>query len=954
MVKIEWAYDELNNLVHISKNTDKYGKYYFFQNKEVELVKKQGDILKWHYAVKSLETYHNSKSYVEGQGESFVHMLVKQLLVENLQWFISKKEQLVLVKPVSNFWSKELVYDVLGNIDTVRMEVGYKGFRPDISLYRGDELVKVIEVVYSHEIEDESFTLYREDKIDVIEVVVSKFDVEMCLELIDDARRNRVNFKNWIVRNSNISVYVNSFIYSQGDIDSLVIESQQVTVDLRELRFDYCVYLATLQELIKNIELAYYCLERLEELSTDIEEVLISIEGLKVDYEEFLSEVKSKVVVARKEFLQNTDTFVKRVKGDIFRLEAEFNQLFCELNEEISLYENNVLCKITTAEEIARKRSIRFSRIDSYKNKDNYLFLDIETDNSNGYGTDPFRAKIVTVQAMMIDRETKILVNEEVYKTNLAFLEKRLVVGHNLLFESKFLKYHLNLNLYTVYDTMLAEHVITGGAAGRKSLAELVDKYCGVRLDKTLQCSFRYGEELTVDQLRYAFQDILYLPEIMEKQIQEIERLNLWEIIDIEMRCIPAVAWMELSGANVDIPTLKNIEAKVREQKDNSEKMLISALTYEENKGKIKQRTLFGGNLMVVPKLNSPQDLLRALHQKGFSKLNGTDKKELSKYQGNPIITELKAFRESEKLISGFINRMLGYDRKTKLYGKSEFINPKTNRVHASFNQCGARSGRFSCSEPNMQQQPSRVEEWRHIYKAMPGNKIIAVDYSQIELRIVGQLSKEPAYIEAYTEGYDLHQRTASQMFAVPLEEVHKDQRKMAKSINFGLNYGMGAGTLKERIKIDVNKDISEEEAQRLRDIFQKMYPRVTAYLQRSGEKGVIEGKVHTLAGRLCNTRDFGVEIEEFTARNRGKNLPIQGLCADMLKTAMGNLFLILEPRGVKLINSVHDELVFECKAEEAEEVGNIIKEEMEAVGRKYLKDLPCIAEVTIDDYWRH
>ena len=586
--------------------------------------------------------------------------------------------------------------------------------------------------------------------------------------------------------------------------------------------------------------------------------------------------------------------------------------------------------------------------------KDKLVYLDLETDNSHDHGTDPYRSKIVTLQAMLANGTKHLWANEEVTGKRFRFIESCTVVGHNLLFEAKFLKQCLGITLVNVYDTMVAEHVLSGGSSGRTRLAELTEKYCGVKLDKTLQCSFVYGKELTEDQIKYAYQDIIYLPAIMEAQIKEIDRLNLWDTINTEMRCIPAVAWMELSGANVDIPTLKEIEATVRKQKESSEKMLIDALTYTEDKQKTKQATLFGGLMQIVPKLNSPRDLLTALNKKGYTKLAGTDKKELSKYQGDPLITELKLYRGNEKLISGFINRMLGYDRAKKTYGKSEFINPVTGRVHPSFNQCGARSGRFSCSEPNLQQQPARVEAWRHIYTALPGNKIVSADYSQIELRIVGQLSGEPAYIQAYTERYDLHKRTASQMFNVPLEEVTKNQRYMAKSINFGLNYGLGASTLREKLKMDIGLDISETEAQNMKTTFQGIYPKVTQYLHEAGERSFKEGYVHTLAGRRCCTLDPGVETAEYTVKNRGKNLPIQGLCADMVKHAMGELFLKLEPKGVKLINMVHDELVFECKAAEAEEVGSIVKEEMEAAGRLYLNVLPCEVEVTIDDYWRH
>ena len=313
----------------------------------------------------------------------------------------------------------------------------------------------------------------------------------------------------------------------------------------------------------------------------------------------------------------------------------------------------------------------------------------------------------------------------------------------------------------------------------------------------------------------------------------------------------------------------------------------------------------------------------------------------------------MQIYRKNEKLLSGFIRPILGYENEGEEV-PSRFVNTLTGKVHADFNQYGALSGRFSCTKPNMQQQPSRYEDWRHIYIASPGNKIIAADYSQIELRIIAQLSQDPGFIQAYLDEIDLHKQTASQMFNVPIDSVTKLQRNIAKSINFGLNYGMGASGLKDKLKIDVGIDVTEDEAKRLKDIFQKLYPLVTKYLYNAGEKGFRDGSIRTLGGRLCKTIDpDGKKVEEYTIKNRGKNLPVQGLCADMLKIAMGNIFLVLEPRGVRLINSVHDELVFECNEEEAEEIGEIIKAEMEKAGSLFLKDLPCVVDVTIADFWK-
>lgn len=554
-----------------------------------------------------------------------------------------------------------------------------------------------------------------------------------------------------------------------------------------------------------------------------------------------------------------------------------------------------------------------------------FLFLDIETDNSEGFGLDPFRANVVTIQIMAPTGHKIILKDPKSLDRLKTKLENNVVVGHNLKFEAKFLKYRFGITLKTVYDTMLAEQVISGGQLSGyvkgKSLKDLVLKYCGVNLDKTEQCSFKAGEDLSEDQIQYALLDVEYLPEIMRQQQAKIKLLGLENIIDIEMKTLPAIAWLELSGVNVDLDKLGEIKAKKLTQKSETEAFLIKELT-------------------PILNLNSNRELLKSLQAKGFD-LESTGSKDLAKYADNPIIQAIKNYRQAEKLLSSFINTM------------PEFINPITKRIHSSFNQYGALSGRLTSEKPNMQQQPSRFGEWRQIFRAAPGNKIIAADYSQIELRIIGQLAKDPKYIRAYTEGLDLHKETASQLFKIPVDQVTKQQRNIAKSINFGLNYGMWSQGLKSKLKADVGLDVTVKEAEKFIKDFQVLYPEVTKYLNTASQKGLQKLEAKTTAGRLCKFSIPKNEQEQSSIKRESKNLPVQGLCADMLKTAMGNLFLILEPRGVKFINTVHDELVFECNTAEAEEVATIIKTEMEKAGSKFLTSLPCVCEVTIADFWK-
>jgi len=204
-----------------------------------------------------------------------------------------------------------------------------------------------------------------------------------------------------------------------------------------------------------------------------------------------------------------------------------------------------------------------------------FIFIDIETDDSDGFGLDPYRSTVVTFQAMTSAKKPLILHEPKNLDSLKEKLENNVVVGHNIKFEAKYLKLHFGVTLKQVYDTQIAENVLAGGTKPLVPLTDLVFKYFGVVLNKDLQRSFIPGDTLSSAQIDYALQDILYLPEIMKKQLKEIDRLGLQDILNIEMKAIPAVAWLELSGINVDIEKLKEIEVFVAELKKQSEETLI-------------------------------------------------------------------------------------------------------------------------------------------------------------------------------------------------------------------------------------------------------------------------------------------------------------------------------------------------------------------------------------------
>ena len=293
------------------------------------------------------------------------------------------------------------------------------------------------------------------------------------------------------------------------------------------------------------------------------------------------------------------------------------------------------------------------------------LFLDIETS-----GLNPLISELVTLQLMTSSGKSMIIKATESLVVLKSQLERSLVVGHNIKFDSKFLKYQYGITLYSVYDTYLAEIAISGGKLARRmgaSLADLVFKYCGVTLDKSEHLGFKKGEPLTPEQQKYALNDLKYLPEIMKQQQAQIASLGLENLIDIEMKCIPAVVWLELSGFHVDLEKFEEIKVSVQEQYEKAKAFLQQELIIFE-----KQSQLDGSFIPRELNLSSPEQLKIALQNKGYD-IDKTDKKTRAKYAHDPIFQNLADFKESETLLKMFIKPL------------PEFINSNTNRVYSEF-----------------------------------------------------------------------------------------------------------------------------------------------------------------------------------------------------------------------------------------------------------------------------
>lgn len=566
------------------------------------------------------------------------------------------------------------------------------------------------------------------------------------------------------------------------------------------------------------------------------------------------------------------------------------------------------------------------------------ISLDLEADS-----LDPHRAKLLLFQ---------LAVPGQAYIFDARHLDLRpfqavlgdakiLKIAQNAKFDYGMLKELAGVEVVNIFDTMLAERVLTCGLTklGDLSLAALARKYLELELKKEVRETF-FGaghlREFTKKQLDYAAADVLVLFPIFEAQKAQLQKENLEKIASLEFRLVPVVSEMELRGFLIDVDRWRQAITGYRKKaKEIDQKMQEELRPYSRS----TQKDLFGNHADVV-NLNSPSQILEAFRRVGLD-LPSTGEEILARYN-HPLAKLLLEYREYEKIISAFGENLL------------EKINSKTGRIHPDYMQIGADTGRFACSNPNLQQIPTD-SMFRSCFVASPGYKLIIADYSQIELRIMAELSEDPVFMKAFKEDQDLHALTASQMFNIPLDKVSKQDRFQAKSINFGLMYGRGARSLA------VQLEVSEEESKRLLDKYFRQYHRVKAWLDNVAREAVRRGYSTTLGGRKryyekIDPDDPNYDRQISYIERQGKNTPIQGASADMTKAALVYIRERIRQEGLNSIpiHTVHDEVVVESREAEAEQTAKIVQEEMERAGQELLHKVPVKADVVISNVWEH
>jgi len=414
----------------------------------------------------------------------------------------------------------------------------------------------------------------------------------------------------------------------------------------------------------------------------------------------------------------------------------------------------------------------------------------------------------------------------------------------------------------------------------------------------------------------------------------ELERAGLSRLFrEVEMPLIAVLAAMERTGVLLDVGFLKAMSRSMERDVDRLRSEITRDCGEEFN-------------------LNSPQQLARILFErleihkalgKGKPRRTksgafSTDAALLERYAEHPIIAKLFEYRQWIKLKSTYVDAL------------PALVDPKSGRLHTSYNQTVAVTGRLSSSDPNLQNIPIRTEAGREIRRAFiaaPGTTLLAADYSQIELRILAHLSQDPALIAAFAAGDDIHRRTAARMFGVEPDAVSREMRSRAKTINFGIVYGMNAYGLSSRLAIPV------DEAHSFIQAYFEVYPGVRAWIEATIARARLEGQVTTLLGRRRTVAELGSSNQRVrqAAENTAVNTPVQGSAADMIKSAMVRIHAELERRRLRsrMILQVHDELVFEAAADEVETVRELAQRAMQSALEL---SVPIVVDIGVGPNW--
>ena len=509
-------------------------------------------------------------------------------------------------------------------------------------------------------------------------------------------------------------------------------------------------------------------------------------------------------------------------------------------------------------------------------------------------------------------------------------------IGHNLKYDLKVLSNYEIAVHGPLYDTLIAHYLINPDRRHGmdvlannylnytpQSITELIGKK-GKNQGSMRDVPLRQQTEYAVEDADITFQ----LKQHFDHELAAAENGKLFR--EVELPLVEVLTAMEQEGINLNTGFLKTFEVELAEDILRLEKEIYTQAGEEFN-------------------LASPKQLGPIL----FEKLKLVDKPKKTKTgqystaedvlsylaKDHQIVADILAWRSVNKLQSTYVKAL------------PEEINPKTGRVHTVYNQAVAATGRLSSNQPNLQNIPIRTDRGQQVRKAFiprdDNHVLLAADYSQIELRIIAALSQDPAMVEAFKKGEDIHAATASNVFGVAIDDVSREQRANAKTVNFGIVYGVSAFGLSQQT------NLNRSEAKELIDAYYLTYPKLKAYMNEQIDFARENGFVETVLGRRRYLKDINSQnaVVRGAAERNAVNAPIQGSAADIIKLAMINIHHRLKNESwkSKMLLQVHDELVFDVPNAEVEDLTTMVKEEME---NAYSLDVPLVVDVGIGKNW--
>jgi len=489
------------------------------------------------------------------------------------------------------------------------------------------------------------------------------------------------------------------------------------------------------------------------------------------------------------------------------------------------------------------------------------------------------------------------------------------------------------------FDTMVAEW-LTNPASTNLGLKNLAWARLKQEMTSITALIGTGKEQLTMDQVPvaqvapYACADVDMTHRLVPILKAELEEKKLWSVfVEVEMPLIPALAAMEMAGVQLDVPFLQHMSREL-------------AARLKELDARIQELVGYPFNV------NSPQQLSEALFKTLGLPAQGSRRTRSGHYStaaevlerlrgAHPVIDLILEQRELARLKSTYVDAL------------PQLVNPRTGRVHTSYNQTGTVTGRLSSSEPNLQNIPIRTELGRQVRRAFvagPGRKLIAADYSQVELRVMAHISGDEGLLGAFARGEDIHASTAAAILSVPLDAVTPEMRRLAKAVNFGLSYGQTAYGLAQAT------GLSQSQAEEFIRTYFERFPRVREYIENTKALARRQGYVETLLGR----RRYFPELQpgskapynvRQSAERMAINAPIQGTAADIINIATIRLHSALRERGMqaRMILQVHDELVVEALDEEVMAVATLMRDIME---HAFELRAPLKADLKVGQNW--